>query len=509
MEYGFNFITDRIALGGQFETPDDMTMLKRAGITAVINCREVPDPPWVIKSFAVYAEPQPAQPDDGKPRTLGWFQSGIGVWLPLAMKLDERAYVHCFPPDTMVGQEVPCPIAEADRVIGHDGDLHDVTDQMERHYSGPLVRLKADGCLPIRSTPEHPYLVVRPYRYPGGFAVKPSFARTKPNVEHLRTWFGKEPTWVAAQEIQLGDFLITPRVKLSDEQEPLKIVAVSDHHALLPVSIPDWSEDLLWLFGLFIADGHTDHKQRYIGLTLGKRKDSDRAMRAFESFGLTPAIRDYGEYRRIIVSSSTLATHFRDWFGEDSPRKHIPAFLMRSWAVEALLAGILHGDGTRGGRGNVLDTTSLVLAHQVRQLLLFQGKHPYISLTRRNGSEFPNAAPLFRVYWRDNIEQSRACWFGDLYCQQVREIGLEDYDGPIHNLSVAASESYLANGVAVHNCHAGINRSASMVYALLLYMGLTPDDARWLIVRHRWVDAVGIRYADEAELAVKAMEKKP
>ncbi len=95
MEFGWNWVTDRIALGGQFETPDDMTALKRAGVTAVINCREVPDPPWVIKSFAVYAEPQPAQPDDGKPRGLGWFQSGIGIWLPLAMKLDERVYVHC------------------------------------------------------------------------------------------------------------------------------------------------------------------------------------------------------------------------------------------------------------------------------------------------------------------------------------------------------------------------------------------------------------------------------
>jgi hypothetical protein len=95
MEYSWNWITDRIALGGQFENLADVDALKLAGVTAVINCREVPDPDWVKKSFASYFQPLPAQPDDGKPRTLEWFQSGVGFWLPRALDLDQRVYVHC------------------------------------------------------------------------------------------------------------------------------------------------------------------------------------------------------------------------------------------------------------------------------------------------------------------------------------------------------------------------------------------------------------------------------
>lgn len=55
------------------------------------------------------------------------------------------------------------------------------------------------------------------------------------------------------------------------------------------------------------------------------------------------------------------------------------------------------------------------------------------------------------------------------------------------------------------HCHAGLNRSASMVYAILRVMGLKPKDARELIVANRPMDIVGVRYADEADSVIACL----
>jgi hypothetical protein len=94
MEFGWNWITDRVALGGQFETPLDAKDLRDAGITHILNCREVADPDYVRNAFA-YSEPQPARPDDGQPRTTPWFAAGRQFWEPVALSSQSKLYVHC------------------------------------------------------------------------------------------------------------------------------------------------------------------------------------------------------------------------------------------------------------------------------------------------------------------------------------------------------------------------------------------------------------------------------
>lgn len=59
---------------------------------------------------------------------------------------------------------------------------------------------------------------------------------------------------------------------------------------------------------------------------------------------------------------------------------------------------------------------------------------------------------------------------------------------------------FLGSGRVVYvHCHAGLNRSASMVYARLLQLGISRFAARAIIDLHRPMDLVGLRYSDEAE----------
>lgn len=55
------------------------------------------------------------------------------------------------------------------------------------------------------------------------------------------------------------------------------------------------------------------------------------------------------------------------------------------------------------------------------------------------------------------------------------------------------------------HCHDGINRGPSTAYAIMLAQGWPAHVARAAIVAARPQTAVGIRYADDAEAAVKAL----
>lgn len=94
MDYSWNWITTRIALGGQFESVSDLSELTKVGITDVINCREVPDPAYVTDKVSV-CWPQPYKPDDGTQRTQEWFVAGGNYWKFLFFQPERKVYVHC------------------------------------------------------------------------------------------------------------------------------------------------------------------------------------------------------------------------------------------------------------------------------------------------------------------------------------------------------------------------------------------------------------------------------
>jgi protein-tyrosine phosphatase len=55
------------------------------------------------------------------------------------------------------------------------------------------------------------------------------------------------------------------------------------------------------------------------------------------------------------------------------------------------------------------------------------------------------------------------------------------------------------------HCAAGINRGPSTAYCLMIALGFSPAWCRAEIILHRPVCVAGVRYADDAEVAVKAL----
>src|SRR5208282_3477593 len=351
---------------------------------------------------------------------------------------------------------------------------------MKRWYEGPMLEFKTAGNLPFRCTPEHPLLIVRPYRNGGGKVFKPNWKTkeaAKANAVH--------PIWVTASEVQDGDFLLCPTSLPTVDIDPSFIC--SAHYNAKPINIdihPD--VDLAWLFGLYIADGGHCGEYRF-QLTLNDRTSRSRLESVLSRLGAKVTFDEHENYYKANVNSVSLTSTFRQWFGEDCYTKHIPEFLF-GWGdncLRSLVLGYAEGDGHSRARYSKLTlrhstvTTSQRLAYQLWQILVSLKFSPSLREYDKDGeTNFGKRADSWQVSWVDNGEgkHHKTCYHDGYYCMPVVSTYTSDFAGYVYNFSVSDTETFLANGVVTHNCAAGISRSVTITAAFMDYMGIADLD---------------------------------
>lgn len=489
-----NWPHPRVAVGSGVWTADDVATVLRAGITHVIDCRSTASELLYRGTPVVYF--WCPTDDDGQPKPAAWFRRGVSFGLAALAQPGTKVLAHCFPPGTMVDAPVPVPIERVgETVTGHDGAEHAVLERMERPFKGELVVVHATGALPLRCTPEHPLLVLKPYRNSSGWAYKPTW---KAHFDALAAHNARmEPEWIEAAQAQPGDFLLCPLPRAPEgPPAPVPFPFYTDHANAKAVgrALPP-SRDVAWMLGLYASEGSASENS--VQFTLSPTDDVPRLVRALREVGVEAVVSPQPTYQRVHAHSRTLARSFRAWFGESSREKRLPPFVFDGWDPAAVLAGLIEGDGSPDRSGWVYSSTSLALAFQTRRLALLAGWEPTIrEFKRRSG--YPNAAPMYQVGARRS-GQHHTCRWRDYYCMPIRSVEREAYDGPVHNLEVADVHTYVANGAVAHNCAAGINRGPSMCYALLRAMGLGPTEAERAIRRVR--PFATMRYRPDAERA--------
>jgi hypothetical protein len=385
----------------------------------------------------------------------------------------KRVLVHCFPTGTLVDGPVPAPIERAEQVIGHDGRLHKVIRRSSRPYAGPLVVLDATGSGPLRCTPEHPVLIVRPDRFPGGVLAKPgapSWRGVGTAIDHYR----RQPHWTEAANVQPGDFLVAPRPAVT--ADPVAVSWADRWHPnarqLSPL-VPD--DETAWMLGQYVADGGT-HGQAGVAFTTSRLQDADRLGGIWQRMGARVVVLDRGTYQRVSVTSAAASRMLRAWCGSGDSRR-LPAFVFDGWPLAPLVEGIVAADGHVDRQGRITVTTiSPVLARQLHMILRMLGESPTLRPIRRT-SGYPNAKPAEAVRWTPATVQRQTAWWRGLYLMPVREVREEPYRGQVHNLEVADAQTFTVAGATVHNCAAGINRSGLLAAAALIRDGTPPEEA--------------------------------
>ena len=272
----------------------------------------------------------------------------------------------------------------------------------------------------------------------------------------------EDPNWKIANEISGKEFWACPEVI-----PPLPIPSVCGRGF-------DFTPDFWRFIGLWLAEGTVRIRKRRSEITIScGNHEADAIERQLNYFAPDNNVscgKSQLRWRRRKVRTATnfdtchtgLARWIVDNFGRHSYGKTIPAWVygMDEVSRRSLLEGYLKGDGhierPMTHPKQTCQTVSRALAFSIRTLAATLGYR--VSMHDRTPrSEFiegrlVNIRRAYGVHW--TISRGRNCSYGDgiHHWQRIKEITDGRKEIKVFNLSVSEDESYVAEGVVVHNC---------------------------------------------------------
>jgi len=388
----------------------------------------------------------------------GYFPVSMGSLVPFDV---------CFEADRLIltaaGYRRIADVRLGDIVLTHTAQWQPVTCTMRRKYCGEMVTLSAASLSGVRSTREHPYLVLT------ADSVRDASGRLR------KYWRNAEPLWIPAVEVEVGDYLLYP----------VESTAECDN-----------AERLQWayLLGAFCGDGfrirqrsgrkkNGDYKVMGLGFACDRRLLSvvERLELYLAKFAKNQP-RRYSEqaknYVALNVYDREFASKVLSLCGEAGNSKRIPDYLFTASKEEklAFVAGMLDTDGSvdsKKGSARITGTNRGLL-HGLHLLCLSAGlPAPFRSEWARSTY---SEGELREVFWVNIAcselwqlaESVKAKGFdtrspapralrythdgANYIAYPVRQRQVEVNSTVVYNISVADDESYVIEGIAVHNC---------------------------------------------------------
>lgn len=345
----------------------------------------------------------------------------------------------CFPALTMVQTLLgPVPIEDiqpGDEVFTGRGILTRVITTRELS-SEHLIKIEITGGEDILATENQLFLVYRMGLVSGRRINKAYYERCvngPTNQKVIQTFETRKPEWVRAEDLQNGDYVLTPK----------SIVSLTCPFE----TTPDW----LFLLGHFIGDGHASGGTVEHTFDITEQKLCQTIKDVYEKRGFDPK---YNEYKnrnacRLRIHSRTLVNKFRNNFYVDK-EKIFPTWASGHWAI---LQGLKAADGFDNEQGHFIDNSSRRVIQGAYWSLVQLGAEPILNKGKADSpGRFPNAKPCYRIIWKDD-KKKQYTWTDDhYYCRPVNNItkvkGQKVYDIGVKD----SHHSFIANGVAVHNC---------------------------------------------------------
>ena len=409
--------------------------------------------------------------------------------LSLVAKLDER-YLgaglgfggSCVPPHTRVvtesGFRPISAVRTGDKVLSHDGRYHRVIQTYSREYIGMMYLFRSQGfsTTPLMVTPNHPILCS--LRNMGGRQrFYTTGAQGRGVVQKLNNLYLIEPPRFADPSyISQGDFMVLPSFNENSLEIPVLLMASARRHYRLALC-----PDLMYLFGLWLAEGIVDTKTGEVLFSLNTNeteflRELDWITRRY--FGVRTRMKKSGTKGNSLVvrvKCRALATYLEKTFGRRAENKHIPWewLELEPRVLVPLIRGIWYGDGSNRntepyGRFSY-STTSCDLA-DFMEIAFLKLKVPFRRLTSRERTD-KNGVHHRRAHYILGAENStmnrllpklkvalapethRTSWFeGPNYVFPVKEAQVVKYEGTVHNLEIEESNSYVVGGATLHNC---------------------------------------------------------
>jgi exonuclease SbcD len=480
-------LVGHFSVGGATYGSERSVMLGR---DLVIQKSALADPAW---DYVCFAPSQLVTMADGVPRRIDQVKAGDSILNHLGEpdqvnSLSTRAY---------------------------EGDLVEVSTY---YLPGPVLRATPDH--PILAIRREQLLCPIPSRQARGLVCTTNNARlsypcnvcTIPDMPKA-----PQAEYVPAGQLHIGDFLcvpvpqdrsLAPSLAMADYVPNLR-TETRDERIKIRVKGQGWAEsvpavitmdtDLARLCGYFLAEGSLMLSRRNtvagIQFTFGSHETRyhqdvlDLAMRLFgKTCGLTK--NKYGKSLGLSVSSRLIGEMFQTLFrsrGHGCRATFMPEFFLRlpTELQRQILVGAFRGDGHLGQRDRnrrrgllTYATISEALAWQIWYLALRQGLTPALRRQVRDRRRVPNSIFTVDLYGTDVFGIGRETFGIALDTARktkrlpvhdekyvyvpIRAIRHVPYAGTVYNIEVERAHTYVAGGVAVHNCLGHIHKHQNL-----------------------------------------------
>ncbi len=299
--------------------------------------------------------------------------------------------------------------------------------------------------------------------------------------------------WMPLDEIAVGEPIAIPR-SLLDDGEPFELPApqsyLKNHHHETLTFPTHTTDELMWLFGVYIGDGHVGAPAEHMRQTSFALPDDDAvrapALAALDSlFGVTHVTPVKCGF---VVSSKQLGNWIHDvGFDGLAHTKRLPAWVFSTPQSQqlSLLAGLVDADGwtERDGKSLCIELCNRELLEDVRQLAIGCGLFADGQLTERTRTVvFADGREITSTGWRLRIQgdlgrvpmrdprkrgADATAWrrtaytaatgqnFTSLVTDTVgfavlaEKVPLEHK--PTYDIQVVGLENFVANGIVAHN----------------------------------------------------------
>ncbi len=337
-----------------------------------------------------------------------------------------------------------------DEVYTHKSRWRKVTSVMHRETEN-TVCLKGGVHFGLTTTEEHPF-----------WASAGRKRKYKPNSERRRgNWYDAilcQPEWVEAKNMQ-GKYWSTPI--LDGDNAPPSISKILGKGKKSP--IPEMTPELFWALGAWVGDGWLRYRKDRGGkvgsvIICAPESETGFLKEKIDKAGLVCTLSKDRTVNKLIISHRALAEWILLYFGSGAKGKRIPGWLFETKRElrEAFLDGYIWADGSRFDGGWKITTVNRGLAFATVLLGISLGAacSIYYSEMKRyckiEGRQC-NQSDQYQVVGRLFKKQTSAFVINKHSFSKCRSI-CKTGRATVYNISVEEDESYVADGIVVHNC---------------------------------------------------------
>lgn len=348
-------------------------------------------------------------------------------------------------------------------VLTHTGNWRPVIRTMARQYEGALIRVKGQ----LHVTPNHPVLTADGWIEAGHLG----------GTDHV-TFPRAQVLGMPISHVSFVEGTTVPYLWTRDRQ---RVYARGSAKHLISgsvgvsgvKSIPAEAEldaDWMYLFGLWLAEGCVGASGGLATFCFGIHELPTLVARAQaivqEKLGLPVRVRSVPSRGSalVLVCNHLFGDFLKRTFGHTASKKRVPLW-MRALPLDlvwSMVLGYLDGDGHVDTEGTArVSSVSAGLLQDMRFLLARCGIFSTLRLAAEaHATEILGRKCQRKASWvlsisgggytaiQTRIRPSRSYLWGGLR----NSLHTEDYSGVVYNFEVAEDHSYVADGVAVHNC---------------------------------------------------------